>query len=100
MKANHVMIDLETMGITPDSAVVSIGAVVFDPRFNHVSSKTFYRELDWSDQRRFIDPETRKWWSTSTPLAQNALNGLEDLTDALTELAVWLPKDAKVWGNL
>jgi len=51
MKANHVMIDLETMGITPDSAVVSIGAVVFDPRFNHVSSKTFYRELDWCDQR-------------------------------------------------
>jgi len=99
MKPNHVMIDLETMGITPDSAVVSIGAVVFDPRFNHVSSKTFYRELDWSDQRRLTDPETRKWWSTNTPLAQTALNGLEELTDTLTELAVWLPKDAKVWGN-
>ena len=99
MKANHVMIDLETMGITPDSAVVSIGAVVFDPRFNHISSKTFYQELGWSDQQRLIDPQTRKWWSTNTPLAKAALNGLEELTDALTELAKWLPKDAKVWGN-
>jgi len=43
MKANHVMIDLETMGLLPGSAIVSIGAVVFDPRLNRVSNKnTFY----------------------------------------------------------
>ena len=32
MKPNHVMIDLETMGTTPASAIASIGAVVFEHR--------------------------------------------------------------------
>jgi hypothetical protein len=30
-KSKHVMIDLETMGITPQEAIVSIGDVVFNP---------------------------------------------------------------------
>lgn len=33
----HVMIDLETMGTTPQSAIVSIGAIVFDPRYGRMS---------------------------------------------------------------
>ena len=100
MKANHVMIDLETMGLLPGSAIVSIGAVVFDPRLNRVSNKnTFYMELDWESQERHQDPNTLHWWGSRSPIAKAALNGLEELTDTLTELAVWLPKDAKVWGN-
>lgn len=53
MKPNHVMIDLETMDKIPSASIVSIGAVIFDPRTNKVGKtpKTqFYRELDWEEQ--------------------------------------------------
>lgn len=47
------MIDLETMDKIPSASIVSIGAVIFDPRTNKVGKtpKTqFYRELDWEEQ--------------------------------------------------
>jgi len=99
MKPNHVMIDLETMGTTPASAIVSIGAVVFEPRANIVTKKTFYAELDWVEQGRRICPATQTWWESGNPIAKAALNGLDDLKVTLEELAVWLPRDCKVWGN-
>lgn len=99
LRANHVMIDLETMGKTPDCAIVSIGAVVFDPRIGRVSKNTFYRELDWESQGRTIDPGTQEWWQGRAPAAKAALNGLDELDEALVELAEWLPRDAKPWGN-
>ena len=99
-KPRHVMIDLETMGLKPGSAIVSIGAVVFDPRYSKVSKvKTFYRELDWESQDRTIDEETRNWWERQPKVAQDAMHGLDDLEAVLVELADWLPKDCKVWGN-
>lgn len=92
------MIDLETMGTTPQSAIVSIGAIVFDPRYGKVSKETFYRELDWKDQERHICPETTAWKDQSAE-AKAAHFGLDALDDVLKELAEWLPKDCKVWGN-
>lgn len=95
----HVMIDLETMGTTPGSAIVSIGAIVFDPRYGKVSKETFYRELDWEDQERHICPETTEWWKGQSDEAKAAHYGLDSLDDVLKELTEWLPKDCKVWGN-
>lgn len=101
-KANtprHVMIDLETMGTTPDSAIVSIGAVIFDPRYGIITKNEFYMELDWESQNRLIDQETVKWWEGQSEEARAAHYGLDELSEALSLLARWLPKDAKVWGN-
>jgi hypothetical protein len=101
MKLRHVMIDLETMGTTPGSAIVSIGAVLFDPRVGKISKDTFYRELDWEGQNRIVDKDTHDWWygPKVNDAAREALGGFDDLADVLGELADWLPKDAKVWGN-
>ena len=98
-KLRHVMIDLETMGKVPEMAIVSIGAVIFDPRYGKVSKETFYMELDWESQDRFICPETQEWWSKQSEEARAALDGLDDLEESLIALAEWLPKDCKVWGN-
>jgi DNA polymerase III epsilon subunit-like protein len=95
----HVMIDLETMGTVPESAIVSIGAVLFDPRYGQVSNEVFYAELDWEEQNRWVDPLTEEWWSTQNSKAKMALHGIEDLEETLTEFSHWLPNDAKVWGN-
>ena len=98
-KLRHVMIDLETMGTTPESAIVSIGAVLFDPRYNQVSKTTFYSELDWEGQDRQICPDTQEWWTNQSPKAQAALDGLDDLKSVLADFTNWLPDDCKVWGN-
>lgn len=95
----HVMIDLETMGTIPESAIVSIGAIVFDPRYSKVSNETFYRELDWEGQERHICPETTSWWGAQSEESRAALYGLDDLGEVLKELSEWLPNDCKVWGN-
>jgi len=97
---HHCMIDLETMGLTPDSAIVSIGAVIFDPRYQVTNKhKTFYVELDWESQGRHCDPKTKIWWAAQGDKARCALNGLEELPDVLTDLSDFLPGDVRVWGN-
>lgn len=98
-KLRHVMINIETMGRTPDSAIVSIGAVIFDPRFNKVSDETFYVELAWKDQNRFIEKETQDWWKEQSAETKKSLYGKGDLSDVLDDLEFFLPKDVRVWGN-
>lgn len=99
MKYNHVMIDLETMATTPNCAIVSIGAVIFEPRANVITDGMFYEELDWECQDRYRNKETMKWWAEQSNEARSSLAGLEELKSCLEAFARWLPKDAKVWGN-
>jgi len=97
----HCMIDLETVGLTPDARIVSIGAVIFDPRYGRIDKKnTFYIELDHKAQtNRAMDKGTMEWWTKQSREAKKALKGTTLLEDALEELAFWLPEDVKVWGN-
>lgn len=37
---NNLMLDLETMGNTPNSPVISIGAVFFDPKTGDLGAST------------------------------------------------------------
>jgi len=97
------MIDLETMATNDkgsDAAIVSIGAVLFDPRLGKVDvENTFYRELDWLEQGRRCCPDTMRWWDSQDAKAKSALEGIDDLVEVLEELSEFLPPDAKVWGN-
>lgn len=99
MKCRDAMIDLETMALKNDAAIVSIGVVMFEPGTAFVSKKTFYRELDWENQDRVKDRGTIKWWQDQCPKAKEALHGMDNLDDMLRELAEFLPKDVVVWGN-
>lgn len=99
---NHVVIDLETMGTIPGSAIVSIGAVQFDPTVGILTDRTFYRELDWQNQKSsgfIVDPNTCAWWDKQSSDVRQALNGLDDLNDVLIEFLEWLPANVKVWGH-
>lgn len=101
-KPNNVMIDIETMGLTPGNCIVSIGAVIFDPRYNIVTKETFYTELDWMEQTEYgfiADESTMAWWDEQGEKAKEALCGLDDLETELKRLTKWLPQDCKVWGN-
>lgn len=71
----HVMLDLETWGTRPGSALRSIGMVQFDPRFAGFG-KEFYCNLEREDQIRLgatIDKSTEDWWARQSKKAQDAL---------------------------
>tara|TARA_R110002096_G_scaffold69149_9_gene166465 strand:- start:13426 stop:13977 length:552 start_codon:yes stop_codon:yes gene_type:complete len=99
MKYENVMIDLETLGITPQAPIASIGAVCFSPDLNDLSKEPFYAELDWKRQDRKVCESTIEWWDTQPAEAFAALGGQDNIVQVLIDLAEWLPANAKVWGN-
>jgi len=61
----HCMIDLETMAVSPNAVVLSLGAVHFDP-YSNGYSKSLYFKIDLDDQDKLgreIDPNTLDWWA-------------------------------------
>ena len=65
--AKHLMVDMETLATTPNSVVLSLGAVHFDPYSNHIGDTLYFRiNIDEQDSRH-IDPDTIDWWSKQDP---------------------------------
>lgn len=89
-----VMVDLETMGTTPGSAIVSIGAIAFDPVAGRFGP-CLYIPIDLASSLALgltEDPATRAWWARQSAEARAVLNDPERVTlaDALHELdAYW-----------
>lgn len=97
-----VMLDLETLGREPGCIVLSIGAVTFDP-FGTGHSNEFYRNIDRTDcllHGLHAHPETAKWWSEQSKVAQEGLlKNPIPLKQALDEFSVWFKEVAgeQVW---
>ena len=74
-----VMLDLETFGTTPDSVIISVGMIAFDPTTSEMSPLSFYKVLSPSAQQeqisrgRVMSPHTVAWWLTQEEQARNAL---------------------------
>lgn len=67
--AKHLMVDLETMAVTPRAVVLTLGAVIFDP-YGDGYSNSLYLKFDLDDQdklSREIDPNTLDWWAKQDP---------------------------------
>jgi hypothetical protein len=101
MKA--VMIDLETMGTKANSAISSIGAVLFDPHSDWIGD-CFHIHVSLTNCQHHglvIDAETTLWWLGQDEAARNTLRlGQQDpapLYTALDALAAFIPEDAEVW---
>lgn len=66
----HGMLDIETLGVRPDNAVLSAGVIFFDPE----TEERFGEELFLFDPRqqpdRPIDFETMKWWMNQSQAAR------------------------------
>lgn len=122
----HVMLDLETWGVTPGSDIRSIGACTFDPEKGVVNnfspvggSSQFYAATDnppialttphfshWDDRKYPLtrDPKTVEWWSAQSAEAQAAFADPIDLAEALIAFSEWLasigPKDEiRLWSK-
>jgi hypothetical protein len=101
----HVMIDLETWGILPGSALRSIGAVTFSPYGDCHTERAFYSNIDRASCEAAgltIDPETEKWWSGQSFAAQNRLvENCRPLRDVVHDFAIWWQSvnGTYVWSN-
>lgn len=102
---NHVMLDLETMGLRPTSAIVSIGACAFDPS-TLVLGKRWYGVINLQsclDAGLTIDGGTVMWWLQQPQAARDALSKEQvSLGKGLRAFAGWLAQFdsyVRVWGN-
>lgn len=73
----HVMVDCETWGTAPVSALRSIAAVTFDPCGDECFAEdVFYCNIDRASCEAAglnVDPETERWWSEQAQEARDAL---------------------------
>lgn len=101
----HMMLDLETMGLAPSCAILSIGAVVFDDEADRVCAELSVRVdlLSCLLAGLNIDAGTLAWWKSQSGAAQAALfeGEAKSIADALGELTDFylVHECRRVWGN-
>jgi hypothetical protein len=86
-----VMIDIETMGTTPGSAILSIGAVMFGPAG---LGDEFYAPISLAScmaSGLTIDPGTVAWWMKQSDAARAAAfrDAAESLAAVLAQFTCW-----------
>lgn len=92
-----LMIDLETMGTRPSAPIVSIGAVLFDPRgfdtWEGLRKRSFLRLIDLEDACMYgqVEGSTLKWWLRNPDAAiKRLVDGSQvDLKRALNDLYMY-----------
>ena len=85
-----MMVDLETMAVSPNAVVLTLGAVHFNPYGNGYSDKLYLRfDLDDQDKLgREIDPNTLDWWAKQDPKVMEEAFSPDDripLVDAMEQ---------------
>lgn len=106
MGKKHIMIDIETMGLRSNAAIISIGAVYFDA--NDILDK-FYTNVSLSsclDHGLTQDQSTVDWWMRQSVEARSAWqrDDAPNLTQALVLFtnfmrSVGSEKEICPWGN-
>ncbi|HHW4413536.1 3'-5' exoribonuclease [Citrobacter freundii] len=106
----HLMVDMETMGNSPDAPIVSIGAVFFDPSTGNTGAE-FYQVVSLESSMLFgmkPDASTIQWWLKQSSEARSAilvdeamglLETLELLADYIAENAANGSHTVQLWGN-
>ena len=111
IECNECMLDLETLGTRPGSAVVSIGAVMFNREQSYVGP-TFYQAISLEnliDVFGFaVSGSTIRFWLQQEDAARNELfKDTINVNAALMEFARFVTdsheggvdKELQVWGN-
>lgn len=106
----HLMVDMETMGNSPDAPIVSIGAVFFDPSTGNTGAE-FYQVVSLESSMSFgmkPDASTIQWWLKQSSEARSAIlvdeamglrESLELLADFIAENAANGSHTVQLWGN-
>lgn len=100
----NVMVDLETLGTTADSVIMSIGAVKFDLDSNKFDDEGFYASISIDSNialGRKPSESTIIWWLDQTVEAKAVFTEpKQQLETALQGLSEWLGHNKRcVWSN-
>lgn len=98
--ANHFMIDLETLGLKPDSVVLSIGCCRLTESEDEMGPR-FYQELEVNHQihtyGRKIESEVQRWWdgigncpNQGIALSYDVIKDLNEFLKSNTSGAIYL----------
>ena len=71
--SKNIMVDLETLGTSADSVILSIGAVKFDLETGEIDNRGFYASVSVESNlsfRRRVSEETLLWWLKQPAAAQ------------------------------
>jgi len=102
-----LMCDLETMGLPPNGAIVSIGACFFDLERCEIGP-TFKKNIHLATAVRdggVIEPGTVMWWMRQGDAARaSILADTYDIRQVLQEFSDWIAthsshKSVRPWGN-
>ena len=92
----HVMIDLETLSLRPDAAIIELAAVEFEPvRGGNIHvDRALNLSVAWCGQKRHIDPDTLDFWCERTirgneVFINSCSNKALSLRPALVQLVEW-----------
>lgn len=103
--AIHVMLDLETLGVDPESVILTLGAVKFDPYTAKEPFDQLYIKLDVDEQvsmGREVNNDTVEWWSRQDEQAQAEafdMNGRISVAEALKQLNRFVVGVDKIWAQ-
>lgn len=96
----RLMVDIETLGLEPGSAILSIGAVRFDERG---LGEEFHREIDvrtCDDAGLSIDLETLDWHLVEcSTFSERTLTDGVDLATALRDFYTFAETADEFWAN-
>lgn len=73
----HLMLDIETLGVTPDAAVLSLAAAPFGVGEVAPAAHCFHMVIDLKAERRagaVVSQSTLDWWAAQSPAARQVLD--------------------------
>ena len=100
----HLMVDLETLATTPNAAILSLGAVTFNPNSDQIYDELYYKvELESFDGLdSYIDDGTIEWWSKQDPKAQEEAfdpNNRIDIRTVMDDFYKFCMGSSKFWSH-
>lgn len=106
MAHKHVMLDKETLAVTADAVIMSIGACRFDLESQgeaSIDDTGFYASISIDsnlDAGRRIDESTLIWWMKQSPEAQGVFTEpKQSLESALIDFVDWFGNAEFIWAN-
>ena len=103
--SRHIMLDIETMGHTRDSVILTFGAVCFDPYSSEEPYSPLYHRLNVDQQfelGRVTTESTLEWWGKQPPeIFEEAMgeDGRTDLEVFVKDLNKYLVGADKIWAQ-
>jgi hypothetical protein len=101
-----IMIDIETLGTTPNAQVLSIAAVAFNPfeiTTDFSENPTLDLLLTLEDQQnRHVDDGTLVWWSKQSHEVQDRIFGESDrvsIVESLEQLSKFCWLKNRIWAQ-